>query len=973
MKKIMFTLLIGMLFIAFAGNVSANGEKVGYIAVNSNLLSSSEVVIRSTLISEGYVVTIIDDAQSFNPDIYDLIIVGEGVRDVSGNVDTKNKKVLFISSLAAQKAGLAVSQGKSSTANTIKINNIANEITSGYTLGTLTVYNSRKEVYYLKTCFPAGAQNLALKSSSLSESVILAVDKGAMLINGSCTRRDIKINERNLFFGLSRADSWNSDARNLFLKSVEWTIDGRINNQPVLDEDIPTLEWQKNTNLTIDLSQYFSDPDGDDLDYDIAQTSNNNGISLVINKQTGMVTFSTIPDYVGEDWIIFKAIDEGNLEVLSNQVTLKVTEIPTPPNTAPIILNEEDLNIELDEDFTPTTFDLTSFESDGEDTGANLVWSVKDKVGNFNVEVTDVTNDVLTFTSIPDATCLSGCGFTLELKDSGNLKDEAHFDVVINPSNAPNLDDIPDITVLSGAFVKVTPSATDPDTPIENLTFAYTYPLNETGEWQVPSNTVGTFTSIVRVTDPEGNFDEEEVKIDVLDGNTPVLSIGNKVIRENEELTFEVSATDPTNDTMNLSATNLPIGATFEDNTGGVGTFSWKPTFNQSGNYQVTFNVKDINNYESSKTITINVLNVEAPPVFSDAKLCTQISDMLDVQIKEPDNNDDISIKNAINVEVDLRNKLDTKQNVDVKAHLYNRDDDESVDDVSDSLNIEKKRKETSKMTLKIPTDADTDSKWVVLVIANGEDKDNVEYCNYEYLSINLEREAHDVMITEVEAMQSIASPGEKVEFGVRVENVGEEDEDVTLEVVNSDLKVNIKGEEFEVESYGNDDSANEKISIDIPENIESGTYDLRFRVYFDDGDSYDEETYQLVVTSSENKNDNDNSDNGNIFINLGKETISLMKETIGLTSYESGDKIPVGTEEGTEKIRLEKNAPKADTIKVIKSYPSSQAVKNSSSWQWKFDDETKNQVMIIIDITLALGIVIVAVGIVMYRRRFFD
>ena len=63
MKKILFVLLIGMLIAAFAGNVSANGEKVAYIAVNSNLLSNSELAIRSTLIDEGYVVTVIDDAQ----------------------------------------------------------------------------------------------------------------------------------------------------------------------------------------------------------------------------------------------------------------------------------------------------------------------------------------------------------------------------------------------------------------------------------------------------------------------------------------------------------------------------------------------------------------------------------------------------------------------------------------------------------------------------------------------------------------------------------------------------------------------------------------------------------------------------------------------------------------------------------------------------------------------------------------------
>ena len=38
----------------------------------------------------------------------------------------------------------------------------------------------------------------------------------------------------------------------------------------------------------------------------------------------------------------------------------------------------------------------------------------------------------------------------------------------------------------------------------------------------------------------------------------------------------------------------------------------------------------------------------------------------------------------------------------------------------------------------------------------------------------------------------------------------------------------------------------------------------MRFRVYFDGGDAYDEETYQLIVTSQEDKEDDDNADNRN-------------------------------------------------------------------------------------------------------------
>jgi len=79
-----------------------------------------------------------------------------------------------------------------------------------------------------------------------------------------------------------------------------------------------------------------------------------------------------------------------------------------------------------------------------------------------------------------------------------------------------------------------------------------------------------------------------------------------------ESLLFTLSATDPDNDVLVYSASNLPTGATFDPQTG---TFSWTPDYDQAGVYpNVHFEVSD-GKLTDSEDITITVINCNQPPV----------------------------------------------------------------------------------------------------------------------------------------------------------------------------------------------------------------------------------------------------------------------------------------------------------------------------------------------------------------------
>ena len=85
--------------------------------------------------------------------------------------------------------------------------------------------------------------------------------------------------------------------------------------------------------------------------------------------------------------------------------------------------------------------------------------------------------------------------------------------------------------------------------------------------------------------------------------NPPTLaSIGNKSIDENQELTFTISAVDPEKDTLYYSIQDRPTGAIFSGQA-----FTWTPSYEQSGTYDVTFIVSDAE-LTDKETITITVL-----------------------------------------------------------------------------------------------------------------------------------------------------------------------------------------------------------------------------------------------------------------------------------------------------------------------------------------------------------------------------
>ncbi len=86
-----------------------------------------------------------------------------------------------------------------------------------------------------------------------------------------------------------------------------------------------------------------------------------------------------------------------------------------------------------------------------------------------------------------------------------------------------------------------------------------------------------------------------------------LLTIGDQQVTTGQTLTLTIGATNPAGSTLTYSASPLPSGATFSNQT-----FTWTPAADQVGSYQVTFTVND-GQTQNSQAITITVAAAPVP------------------------------------------------------------------------------------------------------------------------------------------------------------------------------------------------------------------------------------------------------------------------------------------------------------------------------------------------------------------------
>ena len=351
-----------------------------------------------------------------------------------------------------------------------------------------------------------------------------------------------------------------------------------------------------NENAQLQFTVSATDPEGDSLTYSAA--------GLPAGATFAGSTFTWTPSYsqAGSATVTITA-DDGNGGTDSEAVVISVADV----NRSPIL-------------------DLTGNKTVNENS-----------VLSFDINATDPDGDVVAYsaTGVPAGAVFSAGSFSwtpsytqagsytvvFTADDLNGGEDSETITITVNNVNrAPVLAAIGNKSVNEAAALVFSVSSTDADGQALTLSAA-NLPAGATFNagtgvfsWTPSYSQAGAFAGVhFEVTDGAAT-DSEDITITVSNVNRePVLAaIGAKTVNENVQLQFTGSATDADGDVLTYSATGLPAGATFAGST-----FTWTPTYAQSGNFTVTISVADTNGGTDSEAVTISVGNVNRPPVLA--------------------------------------------------------------------------------------------------------------------------------------------------------------------------------------------------------------------------------------------------------------------------------------------------------------------------------------------------------------------
>ncbi|MDX2129754.1 MAG: putative Ig domain-containing protein [Chloroherpetonaceae bacterium] len=389
--------------------------------------------------------------------------------------------------------------------------------------------------------------------------------------------------------------------------------------------------------------------------------------------------FSWVPtfDQAGEYKVIFVVSDRGldsKLLPSSNSVlhdSLEVAITVKQLNRAPILAA---IGPKKTVEGGELTFKVSASDPDKEDEGKLTVTATGLPEGATFDEKT------LVFVWKPDFTQNGTFSVSFSVNDSGNddklLTDTETITITVDHINrAPKFSPIDAVTSAENSAISVSPTATDSDledegklkftakslpqgASFDGSKFSWTPSFEQAGSYRILFTVEDQgLNEVLKPTGAKVLRDTASLIITVSQTNRkPTLNLPVlKAAKENQPYTFAVSGTDPDREDAGkliYSADNLPIGAQFNSETR---TFSWTPTYDQSGSYKVIFSVKDAGidgtPLSESKTAEFTVENVNRPPVLqpvSEARGREADELMVEFMVSDPDKEDEGKLKVSV-------------------------------------------------------------------------------------------------------------------------------------------------------------------------------------------------------------------------------------------------------------------------------------------------------------------------------------
>ncbi len=210
-----------------------------------------------------------------------------------------------------------------------------------------------------------------------------------------------------------------------------------------------------------------------------------------------------------------------------------------------------------------------------------------------------------------------------------------------------------------------------------------------------------------------------------------------------------------------------------------------------------------------------------------------------DLEISDIDLDDDeLFPGDETTLEIEVDNNFDDDiDDVEVIVLNENLDIDESFDIGS----IDEGDDATVSADLQIPYDSE-EGDYTLLILVTGEDPDGNDISTYDLIDLSVEKDSHDLVISEIDVSDEEISCGSILYVDVEVTNIGTSDED--------DLVIRLKNSELNYEEIETLDELEENedetftFEVRLPVDIDSGAYIFNAEIEYDDDEDQDNDNH---------------------------------------------------------------------------------------------------------------------------------
>lgn len=351
-----------------------------------------------------------------------------------------------------------------------------------------------------------------------------------------------------------------------------------MNYPPNMTAEIPGFAWPEDTSVSFNVSQYFSDINGNFLGF-VASIVNN--ITVTINNATGNVTFIPQVNFSGIRFLTITAFDPFGMFNISNQFFLNVTQVNDAPSIGSCT------NPSVTEDTAPLNrlVNLSLCTSDIDNATSQLTWQVQSQTNSTLINCY-ISESFYLNCSVPAANQSGINQINVSVFD-GQYTAYTLITVSVLQANDPPywLSALPNLTIPEDSglqqVINLSQFAADPD----NLTSQLAYIISSENTAQLDCGISGVFLTVTPAANWTGN-------------NTLLAQCGIKIFdgQLNSSASIAYINVTPINDIPYLSSiilnqTTGKSGTSISVTTAGAGDIDSASYYLQCGNASGEYNL----------------------------------------------------------------------------------------------------------------------------------------------------------------------------------------------------------------------------------------------------------------------------------------------------------------------------------------------------------------------------------------------